>query len=124
MGQWSATRATSTSSSLSTSSPRPPSTCNKGIREFVDEYVMADGRRVYILGEGRLINLAAAHGHPASVMDMSFAAQALATEWSLKMKGKLDHRVYNVPKEVDQWVSTIKLESMGIAIDTLTPEQA
>ena len=99
-------------------------TTNKGVREFVDEYVMADGRRLYVLGEGRLINLAAAHGHPASVMDMSFAAQALATEWSLKMRGKLDHKVYNVPKEVDQWVSTLKLQSMGIAIDTLTPEQA
>ena len=99
-------------------------TTNKGVREFVDEYVLSDGRRVYILGEGRLINLAAAHGHPASVMDMSFAAQALATEWSLKMKGKLDHKVYNVPKEVDQWVSNLKLHSMGIAIDTLTPEQA
>jgi adenosylhomocysteinase len=100
------------------------STTNKGIREFVDEYILSDGRRIYILGEGRLINLAAAHGHPASVMDMSFAAQALATEWSLKMKGKLDHKVYNVPKEVDQWVSTLKLESMGITIDSLTPEQA
>ena len=100
------------------------SACNKGIREFVDEYILADGRRIYILGEGRLINLAAAHGHPASVMDMSFAAQALATEWSLKMQGKLEHKVYNVPKEVDQWVSTLKLESMGITIDTLTPEQA
>ena len=100
------------------------SSCNKGVREFVDEYVLADGRRVYILGEGRLINLTAAHGHPASVMDMSFAAQALATEWSLRMKGKLDHKVYNVPREVDQWVSTLKLESMGISIDTLTPGQA
>ncbi len=99
-------------------------TLNKGIREFVDEYVLADGRRVYILGEGRLINLAAAHGHPASVMDMSFAAQALATEWSLKMRDKLEHKVYNVPKEVDQWVSNLKLESMGINIDTLTPEQS
>jgi adenosylhomocysteinase len=99
-------------------------TTNKGVREFVDEYVLDDGRRVYILGEGRLINLAAAHGHPASVMDMSFAAQALATEWSLQMKDKLEHKVYNVPKEVDQWVSTLKLQSMGIGIDTLTPEQA
>jgi len=99
-------------------------TTNKGVREFVDEYVLGDGRRVYILGEGRLINLAAAHGHPASVMDMSFAAQALATEWSLKMKGKLDHKVYNVPKEVDQWVSTLKLQSMGITLDTLTAEQS
>jgi adenosylhomocysteinase len=92
-------------------------------REFVDEYTLADGRRIYILGEGRLINLAAAHGHPASVMDMSFAAQALATEWSLKMKGKLENKVYNVPKEVDQWVANLKLQTMGIAIDTLTPEQ-
>ena len=99
-------------------------TTNKGVREFVDEYVLSNGNRIYILGEGRLINLAAAHGHPASVMDMSFAAQALATEWSLKMSGKLDHKVYNVPKEVDQWVSKLKLESMGITIDTLTPEQA
>ena len=99
-------------------------TTNKGVREFVDEYVMADGKKVYILGEGRLINLAAAHGHPASVMDMSFAAQALATEWSLKMKGQLGHKVYNVPKAVDEWVANLKLQSMGIGIDTLTPEQA
>ncbi|WP_435011733.1 adenosylhomocysteinase [Tundrisphaera lichenicola] len=100
------------------------SSCNKGVREFVDEYVLGDGHRVYILGEGRLINLAAAHGHPASVMDMSFAAQAMATEWSLHMKGQLAHKVYKVPKEVDQWVSTLKLQSMGINIDTLTNEQA
>jgi adenosylhomocysteinase len=93
------------------------------VREFVDEYTLSDGRRIYILGEGRLINLAAAHGHPASVMDMSFAAQALATEWSLKLKGKLEPRVYNVPKEVDQWVASLKLQTMGIAVDTLTPEQ-
>ncbi len=92
-------------------------------REFVDEYTLADGRRVYILGEGRLINLAAAHGHPASVMDMSFAAQALATEWALKSKDKLEHRVYNVPKEVDRWVANLKLQTMGIAIDTLTAGQ-
>ena len=92
-------------------------------REFVDEYTLSDGRRIYILGEGRLINLAAAHGHPASVMDMSFAAQALATEWSLQMRGKLENKVYNVPKEVDQWVANLKLQTMGIAIDTLTAEQ-
>ena len=84
---------------------------------------MNDGRRLYVLGEGRLINLAAAHGHPASVMDMSFAAQALATEWSIKQKGKLEHKVYNVPKAVDQWVASLKLQTMGIAIDTLTDEQ-
>ena len=99
-------------------------TMNKSVREFVDEYVMADGRKLYVLGEGRLINLAAAHGHPASVMDMSFAAQALATEWSVSQKGKLDHKVYNVPKEVDQWVAALKLQTMGIAVDTLTAEQS
>jgi adenosylhomocysteinase len=93
------------------------------VREFVEEYTLSDGRHICILGAGRLINLAAAHGHPASVMDMSFAAQALATEWSLKMKGKLEHQVYNVPKEVDQWVANLKLQTMGIALDILTPEQ-
>ena len=96
---------------------------NKGVREFVDEYVMADGRKLYVLGEGRLINLAAAHGHPASVMDMSFAAQALATEWSVAQKGKLGPKVYNVPKEVDTWVASLKLQTMGLALDTLTAEQ-
>ncbi len=96
---------------------------NKYVREFVDEFVQPDGRKLYVLGEGRLINLAAAHGHPASVMDMSFAAQALATEWSIKMKGQLEHRVYNVPKAVDQWVAALKLQTMGVAIDTLTEEQ-
>src|SRR3954452_3323728 len=99
------------------------STCNKHVREFVDEYVLSDGRKLYVLGEGRLINLAAAHGHPASVMDMSFAAQALATEWSIKMKGQLEHRVHDVPRSVDQWVASLKLQTMGIAIDTLTDEQ-
>jgi adenosylhomocysteinase len=98
-------------------------TVNKQVREFVDEYVMADGRKLYVLGEGRLINLAAAHGHPASVMDMSFAAQALATEWSVGQKGKLEHKVHNVPKAVDQWVASLKLQTMGITIDTLTSEQ-
>lgn len=96
---------------------------NKGAREFVDEYLQADGRRLFVLGEGRLINLAAAHGHPASVMDMSFAAQALATEWSLVQKANLEHKVYNVPKAVDQWVANLKLQTMGIAIDTLTEDQ-
>src|SRR5215218_1861128 len=99
------------------------STINKQVREFVDEYVMADGRKLYVLGEGRLINLAAAHGHPASLMDMSFAAQALATEWSITQKGQLQNVVYNVPKAVDQWVASLKLQTMGIAIDTLTDEQ-
>jgi adenosylhomocysteinase len=98
-------------------------TTNKYVREFVDEYVMADGRKLYVLGEGRLINLAAAHGHPASVMDMSFAAQALATEWSIKTRDQLEDRVYNVPKAVDQWVAALKLQTMGIVLDTLTDEQ-
>ena len=98
-------------------------TINKKVREFVDEYVLSDGRKIYILGEGRLINLAAAHGHPASVMDMSFATQALATEWSIKQKGELKNAVYDVPKAVDQWVAALKLQTMGIAIDTLTEEQ-
>jgi adenosylhomocysteinase len=103
---------------------RQSCTVNKHVREFVDEYVQNDGRRLYVLGEGRLINLAAAHGHPASVMDMSFAAQALATEWSVKNRGQLEHRVYNVPKAVDQWVASLKLQTMGIVIDTLTAEQS
>jgi adenosylhomocysteinase len=96
---------------------------NKQVREFVDEYVLADGRRLYVLGEGRLINLAAAHGHPASVMDMSFATQALSTEWSIKNKGQLENKVYNVPRAVDQWVASLKLQTMGIVLDTLTAEQ-
>jgi adenosylhomocysteinase len=98
-------------------------TINKNVRDFVDEYVLEGGRRLYVLGEGRLINLAAAHGHPASVMDMSFAAQALATEWSIKNKGKLEHRVHEVPREVDQFVASLKLQTMGISIDVLTSEQ-
>ena len=96
---------------------------NRGVRRFVDEYLMKDGRRIYLLGEGRLINLAAAEGHPASVMDMSFAVQALTAEHVVKSRGKLQPRVYSVPKEIDQWVARLKLETMGIHIDTLTPEQ-
>jgi adenosylhomocysteinase len=95
----------------------------KGVREFVDEFTVPGGNRVMVLGEGRLINLAAAHGHPASVMDMSFAVQALATEWALKQKGKLSAKVYNVPAEIDAWVAKLKLQSMGVGIDTLTAEQ-
>src|SRR5947209_1084588 len=98
-------------------------TFNKQVREFVDEYVLSDGRKLYVLGEGRLINLAAAHGHPASVMDMSFAAQALATEWSIKTKDELEDKVYNVPKAVDQWVASLKLQTMGIVLELLTDEQ-
>ena len=92
-------------------------------RQFVDEYVLAEGRRVYLLGEGRLINLAAAEGHPASVMDMSFANQALGLEYLVKNNGKLKPDVYPVPLELDNEVGRLKLKSMGISIDKLTREQ-
>jgi adenosylhomocysteinase len=93
------------------------------IREFVDEYTMADGRRLHLLGEGRLVNLAAAEGHPAAVMDMSFANQALAVEWVVKHHGELAPEVYPVPVEIDKEVARLKLHAMGVEIDTLTPEQ-
>lgn len=95
----------------------------KDVRQFVDEYQLDGGRALYVLGEGRLINLAAAEGHPASVMDMSFATQALATEYCVKNKGKLKAQVYNVPQEIENWVATLKLKSMGVTIDQLTKEQ-
>jgi adenosylhomocysteinase len=95
----------------------------KRIRSSVDEYTLGDGRRIYLLGEGRLVNLAAAEGHPASVMDMSFANQALCLEYLTKMKGKLKPAVYPVPEEIDQEVGTLKLASMNITIDSLTREQ-
>jgi adenosylhomocysteinase len=93
------------------------------MRPYVDEYTLADGRRLYLLGEGRLINLAAAEGHPASVMDMSFANQALCLEHLAKNQGKLSARVYPVPEEIDKEVARLKLQAMGIRIDALTPEQ-
>jgi adenosylhomocysteinase len=93
------------------------------VRQFVDEYTFKDGRKVYLLGEGRLINLAAAEGHPASVMDMSFANQALCLEHLVKNRGKLETRVFAVPVEIDRNVARLKLASMGMEIDTLTPEQ-
>jgi adenosylhomocysteinase len=92
-------------------------------REFVDEYALKDGRRIYLLGEGRLINLAAAEGHPASVMDMSFANQALCCEYLVKHHKSLERKVYSVPEDLDKKVARLKLESMGIKIDRLTPEQ-
>lgn len=94
------------------------------IRPFVEEYTLQDGRHLFLLGEGRLINLAAAEGHPASVMDMSFANQALCLEHLVKNKGKLELKVYSVPVDIDKQVARLKLNSMGIDIDTLTPEQA
>jgi adenosylhomocysteinase len=93
------------------------------IRPSVDEYTLKDGRRLYLLGEGRLINLAAAEGHPASVMDMSFANQALCLEYMVKNKKSLEIRVHPVPQEIDKQVARLKLDSMGINIDRLTPEQ-
>jgi len=91
--------------------------------EFVEEFAMRDGRRIYVLGEGRLINLAAAEGHPASVMDMSFANQALCAEFMIKNHATLEKRVYAVPEELDKQVAKMKLEAMGVRIDRLTPEQ-
>jgi adenosylhomocysteinase len=92
-------------------------------REFVDEYALKDGRKIYLLGEGRLINLAAAEGHPASVMDMSFANQALSCEFLVKNHKSLERKVYPVPEELDKKIARLKLESLGIKIDRLTPEQ-
>lgn len=93
------------------------------IRDFVEEFTLKNGRRVYILGEGRLINLAAAEGHPSSVMDMSFANQALAAEYIVKNKKKFSLGVYPVPKEMDDEIARLKLKAMGVKIDTLTKEQ-
>jgi adenosylhomocysteinase len=93
------------------------------LREFVDEYRLADGRRLHLLAEGRLVNLAAAEGHPAAVMDMSFANQALSVEWVVKNKGSLSPGVYPVPFEIDVEVATLKLRAMRIEIDELTVEQ-
>ena len=93
------------------------------LRPFVDEYTLSDSRRIYLLGEGRLINLAAAEGHPASVMDMSFANQALCAEYLVKNGKDLSQKVYPVPKDIDKEVGRLKLLSMGITIDTLTEEQ-
>lgn len=93
------------------------------VRPFVQEYKLSNDRRVYVLGEGRLINLAAAEGHPASVMDMSFANQALSVEYLVKNKGKLEPGVHLLPPEVDQEIASLKLRALGLSIDTLTSEQ-
>ena len=96
----------------------------RGVRPFVDAYTLPNGRTIHILAEGRLVNLAAAEGHPAAVMDMSFAVQALATEWVAKCRGRLGMRVHDVPHEIDEYVAALKLRTMGIRIDCLTTEQA
>ncbi len=94
------------------------------VREFLDEYQLADGRRLYVAGEGRLVNLAAAEGHPSAVMDMSFANQALAAEYMLKNADKMKGDVYTVPEDIDREIARLKLKAMDVAIDTLTPEQS
>lgn len=96
---------------------------HRQVREYVEEYRLPGGKRVFVLAEGRLVNLAAAEGHPAMVMDMSFANQALACKWLLEQKGALEKRVYDVPVQIDREIARRKLQSMGIAIDELTPEQ-
>jgi adenosylhomocysteinase len=93
------------------------------VRPSVQEYKLGDGRRLHVLGEGRLINLAGAEGHPAAVMDMSFANQALCAEYIAANASKLERRVYDVPDDIDKEVARLKLDAMGIAIDTLTDEQ-
>lgn len=95
----------------------------KKIRPTLEEYKLKNGKSVYVLAEGRLVNLVSAEGHPASVMDMSFANQALGIEFLVKNKGKLENKLYTLPQEVDVEIAKIKLQSMGIEIDTLTPEQ-
>lgn len=95
----------------------------KNIRNLVDEFTLKNGRRIRLIAEGRLVNLASAEGHPASVMDMSFATQALASEYVVKNKGKLENKVYDVPQDIEEWVAKLKLKSMGTKIDTLTPKQ-
>jgi adenosylhomocysteinase len=93
-------------------------------RSFVEQFTLADGRRISLLGEGRLINLAAAEGHPSAVMDMSFANQSLCAEYMVQHAAELEKTVYPVPEEIDKRIAALKLEAMGIEIDTLTPEQA
>jgi adenosylhomocysteinase len=93
-------------------------------REFVEEFTLADGRKVYLLAEGRLVNLSAAEGHPAQVMDMSFANQALSAEFIVENAAELERKVYVVPKEIDDEIARLKLATMGIEIDQLTAEQA
>jgi adenosylhomocysteinase len=99
------------------------STKKRRVRDFVDEYTYADGRRIHLLAEGRLVNLSAAEGHPASVMDMSFANQALGSEYMLEHAKELQPRVYTLPAAIDKDIARLKLHAMGIAIDTLTTEQ-
>jgi adenosylhomocysteinase len=95
----------------------------RNARPYVDAYTLKDGRKLYLVGEGRLVNLAAAEGHPASVMDMSFANQALSLEYIAKNRDNLENRVYDVPESIDETVAELKLQAFGVEIDTLTAEQ-
>jgi adenosylhomocysteinase len=99
------------------------SVSSREVRPFTREYLMDDGRRIYVLADGRLVNLGAAEGHPAMVMDMSFADQALGLEWLRPRAGELEPQVYGIPEEIDREVARLKLVSMGIAIDDMTPAQ-
>ena len=99
------------------------SKAKRTIRDFVEEFTLRNGKRIYLLGEGRLINLAAAEGHPSAVMDMSFANQALCAEYMVKNAKKLEKKVYSVPEKIDNEIARLKLKAMGIKIDTLTAEQ-
>ena len=93
------------------------------LKPLVDEYTLDDGRTIILLAEGRLVNLSAAEGHPAEVMDMSFANQVLAAEYIVKHADELEPGCYNIPAEIDDGIARLKLETVGIEIDTLTPEQ-
>jgi len=103
---------------------RALATETRAAREFVEEFTMADGRRIYLVADGRLVNLSAAEGHPALVMDMSFANQALGLEYAAQHAGELERKVYPVPAAIDNEIARLKLETMGIDIDQLTEEQA
>ena len=102
---------------------RSLATRERRVRPMADEFTLADGRRLFLLGEGRLVNLAAAEGHPAAVMDMSFANQALTAAYLVAHAGELGKKVHPVPQEIDEEVARLKLASMNISIDQLTPEQ-
>jgi adenosylhomocysteinase len=93
------------------------------VRNFTEEYKLKNGKSVVVIGEGRLVNLAAAEGHPSAVMDMSFANQALSAEFLVKNKGKLENRVYSVPDNIDKEIARLKLQAMGFSIDSLTTDQ-
>lgn len=99
------------------------SVSKRHVRQFVEEYILKDGRHIFLLGEGRLINLAAAEGHPASVMDMSFANQALSLEYMIKHHTEMENKVYSVPEAIDRGIAKLKLKAMGVDIDVLTPAQ-